>query len=214
MRLPKSRGYLTASTLCFALFGILAGVLLIALRADLLLRVAFVIVGVLTVLTQIPGVVTGLLQISERRGKLLLITSALSAAMGLVMIFFHSALLSVILGLYLIVLPLILVLQDTDKRARLERELPRMILGVVLLLVGPAAALDILFDVAGWVIIALTVLYTLVTLLAARRRVERAHTTGNRIFADTDGDGSIDTVYLDTTGDGKADTATDYRENR
>lgn len=214
MRLPKSRGYLTASTLCFALFGILAGVLLIALRADLLLRVAFVIVGVLTVLTQIPGVVTGLLQISERRGKLLLITSALSAAMGLVMIFFHSALLSVILGLYLIVLPLILVLHDSDKRARLEKELPRMILGVVLLLVGPAAALDILFDVAGWVIIALTVLYTLVTLLAARRRVERAHTTGNRIFADTDGDGSIDTVYLDTTGDGKADTATDYRENR
>lgn len=214
MRLPKSRGYLTASTLCFALFGILAGVLLIALRADLLLRVAFVIVGVLTVLTQIPGVVTGLLQISERRGKLLLITSALSAAMGLVMIFFHSALLSVILGLYLIVLPLILVLNDSDKRARLEKELPRMILGVVLLLVGPAAALDILFDVAGWVIIALTVLYTLVTLLAARRRVEHAHTTGNRIFADTDGDGSIDTVYLDTTGDGKADTATDYRENR
>ncbi|MBR7150969.1 MAG: hypothetical protein IKD02_01300 [Clostridia bacterium] len=213
MRLPKSNRSLLWQTLVFALFGVGVGVLLIALPADLLLRLAFVIVGALTVLTQIPGVLSGLLHFSERGGKLLLFSSLISTALGLVMLFYPSALLSVLLGVYLIVLPLILVLTDGDKRTRLQKELPRMILGVVLVLIGPAAILDLLFDVAGWVILVLTLVYTAVTLLAARRRTERAHVTGNRIFADTDGDGSIDTVYLDTTGDGRADTATHYREN-
>ena len=215
MRLPKSNRSLLWQTLVFALFGVGVGVLLIALPADLLLRLAFVIVGALTVLTQIPGILSGLLHLSERGGggKLLLFSSLISTALGLLMIFYPSALLSVLLGVYLIVLPLILVLTDRDKRTRLQKELPRMILGVVLVLIGPAAILDLLFDVAGWVILVLTLVYTAVTLLAARRRTERAHVTGNRIFADTDGDGSIDTVYLDTTGDGRADTATHYREN-
>lgn len=215
MRLPKSNRSLLWQTLVFALFGVGVGVLLIALPADLLLRLAFVIVGALTVLTQIPGILSGLLHLSERGGggKLLLFSSLISTALGLLMIFYPSALLSVLLGVYLIVLPLILVLTDGDKRTRLQKELPRMILGVVLVLIGPAAILDLLFDVAGWVILVLTLVYTAVTLLAARRRTERAHVTGNRIFADTDEDGSIDTVYLDTTGDGRADTATQYREN-
>lgn len=213
MRLPKSNRSLLWQTLVFALFGVGVGVLLIALPADLLLRLAFVIVGALTVLTQIPCILSGLLHLSERGGKLLLFSSLISTALGLLMIVYPSALLSVLLGVYLIVLPLILVLTDGDKRTRLQKELPRMILGVVLVLIGPAAILDLLFDVAGWVILVLTLVYTAVTLLAARRRTERAHVTGNRIFADTDGDGSIDTVYLDTTGDGRADTATHYREN-
>lgn len=215
MRLPESNRSLLWQTLVFALFGVGVGVLLIALPADLLLRLAFVIVGALTVLTQIPGILSGLLHLSERGGggKLLLFSSLISTALGLLMLFYPSALLSVLLGVYLIVLPLILVLTDGDKRTRLQKELPRMILGVVLVLIGPAAILDLLFDVAGWVILVLTLVYTAVTLLAARRRTERAHITGNRIFADTDGDGSIDTVYLDTTGDGRADTATHYREN-
>lgn len=215
MRLPKSNRSLLWQTLVFALFGVGVGVLLIALPADLLLRLAFVIVGALTVITQIPCILSGLLHLSERGGggKLLLFSSLISTALGLLMIFYPSALLSVLLGVYLIVLPLILVLTDGDKRTRLQKELPRMILGVVLVLIGPAAILDLLFDVAGWVILVLTLVYTAVTLLAARRRTERAHVTGNRIFADTDGDGSIDTVYLDTTGDGRADTATQYREN-
>ena len=213
MRFPRSNHSFLWQTLVLALFGVGAGVLLIALPADLLLRVAFVIVGVLTVLTQIPGILSGLLHLSERGGKLLLLSSLISTVLGFLMIFYHSALLSVLLGLDLIVLPLLVVLTDTDKSARLQKELPRMILGVVLVLIGPAAALDLLFDVAGWVILVLTLVYTAVTLLAARRRAERAHVAGNRIFADTDGDGSIDTVYLDTTGDGRADTATDYREN-
>lgn len=215
MRFPKSNRSLLWQTLVFALFGMGVGVLLIALPANLLLRLAFVIVGALTVLTQIPCILSGLLHLSERGGggKLLLFSSLISTALGLLMLFYPSALLSVLLGVYLIVLPLILVLTDGDKRTRLQKELPRMILGVVLVLIGPAAILDLLFDVAGWVILVLTLVYTAVTLLAARRRTEHAHVTGNRIFADTDGDGSIDTVYLDTTGDGRADTATQYREN-
>lgn len=214
MRLPESKGYLNGQMILTAILGVLAGILLIALDAALLLRVAFIIMGVLTVATQLPVLLSGLVHSSKGGGNLLLISSAISVILGFAMIFWHSSILTVILGIYMIVLPLILVFTDRDKWARFQKELPRIILGAVLLLVGPAAVLGALFDVAGWVIILLTVIYTVITLLAARRRIDRAHTAGNRIFVDSDGDGSIDTVYVDTTGDGKADTATDYRENK
>lgn len=214
MRLPESKAYRNGQTVLTAVLGVLAGILLIVLDTHLLLRVAFIIMGVLTVVTQLPSAVTGLLHLSEKGGKLLFASSAVSVLFGFLMIFWHSALLTVLLGIYMILLPLILILTDRRKGERLKQELPRILLGVVLVLIGPATALDVLFDVVGWGIILLTVIYTVVTLVAAKMRVDRAQTAGNRIFVDSDGDGTVDTVYVDTTGDGKADTATDYRENK
>lgn len=214
MRLPESKAYLHGQTVLTALLGVLAGILLIILDTTLLLRVAFIMMGVLTVATQLPSAVTGLLHLSEKGGKLLFASAAVSVLFGFLMIFWHSAVLTVLLGVYMILLPLFLVLTDRQKGERLKKELPRILLGAVLVLIGPATVLEVLFDVIGWGIILLTVLYTVVTLIAAKLRVQRAHTAGNRIFVDSDGDGSIDTVYVDTTGDGKADTATDYREKK
>ena len=86
-----------------------------------------------------------------------------------------------------------------------------MILGVVLLVVGPAETLGILFDVAGTIILVLSVVIALVMLARAKRYSNK---TGGRIFADTDGDGTIDTVFVDTTGDGKPDLGVDYNEKK
>ena len=81
---------------------------------------------------------------------------------------------------------------------------------MVLLLVGPAKALNLVFDIAGWVVLALTAVYIVTILLGQRIASKHVDKTGNRIFVDTTGDGKIDTVYVDTTGDGKADTAAKY----
>ena len=149
-----------------------------------------------------------------RSGRIALVFSVISLIVGLLLIFWHNTVLTVLLGIYMIVYPLIGILAASDKMAQLRTELPKMILGVVLLLVGPQKSLTLLFDVVGWIIISLTLVYTVLMLLGSRKGKKHLNRTGGRIFVDTTGDGKIDTVYVDTTGDGRVDTATQYREDK
>jgi len=111
--------------------------------------------------------------------------------LGFLMIFQHESYLMFFLGGYLILFPAIEILLAKDKLTRLKAELPKLILGVVMLVVGPAGTLEVLFDVAGWVIIVLTAFYTLLSLLSLRKPKNQ---TGSRVFVDVDGDGTIDAV--------------------
>ena len=119
----------------------------------------------------------------------------------------------IFLGAYMVVFPLVEILLSEDKAQRLKTELPKLIIGVVLLLVGPSAVMAVMFDVAGWIVIGLTAVYVLILLFTQlKNNKKNQNATGNRIFVDTTGDGKIDTVYHDTDGDGTPDTATKYNE--
>ena len=127
------------------------------------------------------------------------------------MLFWHSSVLLVAVGVLMIVQPILAVAKDLDRQARLKAELPKLIVGVILVLLGPANAIDILFDVAGVGLIVLSILY----LIWSYRLVKKAQNiAGNRVFVDEDGNGTIDAIYVDTDGNGEADTATDYKEKK
>lgn len=193
------------------LLGTVLGILLLSLRADLLLKIMSVILGVITLLSAIPDLVSGLLSISTRHGAISFGIALITAVLGFVLIFSHETVMLILLGVFLLLLPLLQILFAKDKMRELRRALPQMLIGLVLILVGPAGILNILFDIAGICVLILTAIYALGMLLSLRRS---HHKTGGRIFVDSDSDGSIDTVYIDTTGDGKADASVAYRENR
>ena len=215
MRLPDSKKLAWGGILTMILMGLLVGLLLLLLSASLLIKIIFVILGIITVISNIPGITLGLMNLESKEGKLELITSLISALVGFLMIFWHSGILMIVLGLYMVIFPIVGILTSSNKRVRLKAELPKLILGVVLILVGPAQTLDFLFDVAGICVILLTlVCAAYLAFRMVRKPKASTATTGNRIFVDNDGDGNIDTVYVDTTGDGKADTATPFREKK
>ena len=114
------------------------------------------------------------------------------------MIFQHESYLMFFLGGYLLIIPLIQILISKEKLTRMKAELPKLILGVVMLVVGPAGTLDVLFDVAGWIIIVLTAIYTLLSLLSLK--TSKNSRTGSRVFVDYDGDGTVDAVIHDSEG--------------
>lgn len=210
MRLEKNKGE-TGSILFTAVIGLLVGLFLILLNADFLLKVVFVVMGVVTVVYSLPGIAIGLSALSTSYGKLFLVLSLLSCAVGVWMIFWHSLVLMVILGVYMILSPVVAILLSKEKIKRLLTELPKILLGVVMLLLGPAGTLGFLFDVAGAVIAVLSVGAAVLQWIGLRKRQNK---TGGRIFADTTGDGKLDTLYVDTTGDGKADTSTTYFDDK
>ena len=191
--------------------GILAGILLILLDAALLLNVIFVIMGVFTLIANIPGIIIGISEFSARHGKFTLITSGISVIVGLLMIFHHSEILMILLGIYMIVLPLFEILTSKQKGKQLLADLPKLILGVILIIIGPAGAMNVLFDIVGALIIIASIVIALIPLLRTKKY---SHKTGGRVFADTNGDGTIDTVFVDTTGDGKPDVGVNYKEKK
>lgn len=215
MKMNASQKLFGTGVLIFSLLGLLAGILLIALPVELLLKIVFVIVGVITVVCNLPMVFAGLSNLGSRSGQVSLVLSLISVVFGVLMIFFHSTVLVILVGVYLLILPLVEILIAKERGAQLRAELPKLILGVVLVVVGPARGASILFDVAGWIIILLTAVYFVSMLISYLIRQKKAETqTGNRTFVDTTGDGKIDTVYTDFDGDGKPDTKRRYREDK
>ena len=61
--------------LTVSLIGVLIGVLLIAIPTDFLIKLAFILLGVITLISAIPELASGLVNLSSREGKLSLIFS-------------------------------------------------------------------------------------------------------------------------------------------
>jgi len=200
------------AALILAIPGLIIGLLLLLIPTDFLLKLIFVVMGVITVLSSIPGLIAGVAAFSTAGGKLSLIVSAISAVVGFLMIFNHNELLMVFLGIYMIVLPALNVLLAKEHFKQFKAELPKLIIGILLILLGPANTIDMLFRVAGWVVIAVTVVYSAILFFGMKRK-PRVTVSGARVFIDKDGDGTVDAVFVDTTGDGKADTEVEYRRD-
>ena len=194
-----------------ALLGVALGLLLILTPVSFLLNVIFVVLGVLTVFNNLPTMIFSLFELKTTSGKVMFVLSLIATALGVMMIFFHNSIYMILLGVYFVLIPFLRLIFSRDRAELVREELPKLILGVVMILLGPAYTVSILFDVAGWVVLGLTVIYVISSLLALRRA---QHKTGSRVFVDVDGDGTIDALYVETTGDGKADTATRYRDEQ
>ena len=194
-----------------AALGIALGLFLILVDVGFLLNLVFVVLGILTVVNNLPSLVLSAFEWNQREGRVLFLLSLIATVLGVVMIFYHHTILMILLGVYFVLIPLLRLAVVPNRKKLFREELPKLALGVVMILMGPAKLVSVLFRVAGIVVIALTVVYTVSSVITLRRM---QHKTGTRVFVDTDGNGKCDTLYIDTTGDGKVDTATRYREDQ
>lgn len=194
-----------------AMIGVLLGLLLLFAPVALLLNIMFVLLGILTVFNNLPTLIFSLFELKTTAGKVLFLLSLVATFLGVMMIFFHNSIYMILLGVYFVLVPVLRLIFSKERAELVREELPKVILGVVMILLGPAYIVSILFHVAGWVVLIMTAVYVVSALIALRRA---QHKTGARVFVDVDGDGTIDALYVDTTGDGKVDTATRYRDEQ
>lgn len=209
----RTKNALVAS-LILLIPGLLLGLLLLLIPTDFLMKLLFIVMGVITVISSIPGLIAGVAAFSTASGKISLVVSAISAVVGFLMIFNHNEFLMIFLGIYMILLPVLNIILARDHFKQLKAELPKLIIGVLLVLLGPANTIDFLFRIAGWVVIALSVLCAVIVFVGSyRKSAVRVSVSGSRVFVDKDGDGTVDAVFVDTTGDGKPDTEIGYRRD-
>ena len=179
------------------IIGILTGVLLLVLGAILkpstvatIIHWGLIIYGVIIVIGNIPGLVSGIANVHKAAGVFDLVCSVLGIALGVAMIFYQGTVLVALVAAYLIVFPLVRVLMAEQKLEQLKREALRMILGVVLLvfvpfLVGAAFALvHLLLVVSGWIVIALSTVFGVIEIIRIATAKEIKAPTSGHIYVD------------------------------
>ncbi len=180
------------------LIGIVVGVLLIVLGAilkpetiDTIIRWGIIFYGIIVILGNIPGLVSGIANIHKPAGIFDLVCSLLGIGLGVAMICYPGKILVAIVGIYLIVFHLVRVLLATDKGEQFKREILRMVMGVVLLVFLPAlldaafTVVHLLLTIAGWVVIALAVIFGVIEIIriVTAKRMRTAADRGH-IYAD------------------------------
>jgi hypothetical protein len=169
---------LLVARIAVMIIGILTGVLLLVLGAILkpstvatIIHWGLIIYGVIIVIGNIPGLVSGIANVHKAAGVFDLVCSVLGIALGVAMIFYQGTVLVALVAAYLIVFPLVRVLMAEQKLEQLKREALRMILGVVLLvfvpsLVGAAFTLvHLLLVISGWTVIALSTIFGVIEII-------------------------------------------------
>ncbi|MBQ8742138.1 MAG: hypothetical protein IJZ03_02065 [Clostridia bacterium] len=167
----KHRSTLTAGSIISALIGVLIGIFIKNLPESMsfseLVGAIFVIVGVLSILSGIPGLVLGLSASSTLVGKVNLVLSLINLIFGFVLIFYHNEIVLLIVAAYLVIIPslqIILVKGSKMKKAAAKALVPRIVLGVLVILFFNilSGAAEKVFEIAlvciGWVIIGISLL--------------------------------------------------------
>ena len=122
MKTTQTKSFFWTQLLTTALLGALLGILLIVLSVSFLLKVIFVVMGIMTILSAIPMLAFGLSNLSDRAGRMSFAFSLLSILMGIVMIFWHSDILLIIVGVYFLIFPIVEILAARDRAARAKRD--------------------------------------------------------------------------------------------
>jgi ABC-type dipeptide/oligopeptide/nickel transport system permease component len=149
-----------------------------------------IIYGVIIVIGNIPGLVSGIANVHKAAGMFDLVCSVLGIALGVAMIFYQGTVLVALVAAYLIVFPLVRVLMAEQKLEQLKREALRMILGVVLLvfvpsLVGAAFTLvHLLLVISGWTVIALSTIFGVIEIIRIATAKEIKAPASGHIYVD------------------------------
>ena len=155
-------------------FGVLFGAALLLVGSlvsiSSLIKWAIIIAGVVVTISNIPALISGIVNINEKQGIIELVFSALGVLMGLFMVFMHNSVITVIVAVYLIIIPVVEIILSKDRMNTLKGEWLRILIGALLVVFLPAifGAADTIFKliifICGFAIIGISIISFLVSL--------------------------------------------------
>lgn len=153
------------TSLVLSIFGILLGTLFFFIDSEALLRIVFICIGIYVIIVSIPGFITFSSIHDKKERNITLITSIVIAAVGLVLIFYPHMVVNIIAGVLFIALPIYRIIISKNKKETFKKELFRLCLGVVLLLVGFSGVFQVMLYIIGGLLCLFSLLYLIYSLV-------------------------------------------------
>ncbi len=172
-----SKKNVLANIIISLIVGVILGILLVVLanvlHFSVLLYWGLVVVGIITIISSVPGLVNGVLNITKLTGIFDLIFSILGIGQGLMLIFMQGKYIPIILAIYLIVFPIIRIfLAWSSWKDQIKKEWVRILIGALLLaflpsvIKGADTAFNLILMIAGYVVIGLSVLLFILSFIS------------------------------------------------
>ena len=134
------------------------GLAFIVIPSKTLVDIIFTVLGVIIIcLNLIPCIYYFMLGSKYSRYYPYAILALISVVIGFVFIFNHNAILAIILGVWLVVLPIVRIILSKEKKKEILKAIPYFIAAILLFFIPAEAILDIVLKVFGGLLMALGV---------------------------------------------------------
>ena len=178
--MPTKKNVL-ANSIVSRSIGVILGAVLVVLASWLtfgdLLYWGLIIIGIITIISNVAPLINGIMNIKTAQGILDVVFAALGIILGVMLIFAQGTVLGkilpIILAVYLIIFPVIrIILAKSAWKDQIKKEWVKILIGALLLAFLPALthaandAFAIILLVAGWVVIGLSVLLFVLSLIS------------------------------------------------
>ncbi len=129
---------------------ILIGLGFLCIPSNVLLDIIFTVLGLIIIfLNLIPCIYYFMLGSKDSRYYPYAIMALVSVIIGFVFIFNHNAVLAIILGVWLVVLPILRIILSKDKKHEIIRAIPYFIAAILLFFIPATDILDVVLKVFG-----------------------------------------------------------------
>ena len=136
----------------YYLISFVLGIIFLFVNVQSIMSVVLAIVGIFIVANNLMDVIVGLTNY-DLVDKPKFITSCISFAIGLMLIFWQNSIVNLVLAVYFIVLPIIRIVKSSDRKFQLKSEIPYFVIAVILVVLGPWSILGILCKIFGGILI-------------------------------------------------------------
>ena len=139
--------------------GLILGIVMIAIDSSTLLGVLLKLVGIFLIIIYAPRAVTSFSRIKTRVGRIEFWVSLIGTVIGATVIFLPGVAMTagmIVAGIWFIVLPIIDVIYSKYPSEQFKAELPKIVIGVIIVFLGPSATVSVIFKIVGIVITVLS----------------------------------------------------------
>ena len=154
--MSETKKYLLFRLLASVIISLALGILFILIDGALFTKIMFIILGVIFIFEGILGLLTEV----GRKVIYLLISNIISIVLGILIIFFQNIVVDIIVGIYFIAIPIaLLIIRRQYFKQELQEQLPKLIVGILVLVLGLGNSVNILLDIFGWLLIVGALVY-------------------------------------------------------
>ena len=152
-----------------ALFGAFLGLVLLWLSpyAREVFDILVIAMGLLTAVLNLPSLLVAMKGIGKRGEWVNLLMALSSIVLGMLLMLLQTEFLLLLLGVYSLLLPLIRILLVENHAQRLKREIPRFLVGLVMVTIFLLDAEAVVLRWGAYVAFGMTALYLLGGLISA-----------------------------------------------
>ena len=157
------------SKITIGTIGILIGAFFLWLNGDMVFGIVAFILGGLTIVSCVRELAYKV-SCNDKDRLLVCLCNIIGIILGVLLMINAKSVMFYIIGAYLVIYPIIDIIISKYKTEQLKIELPRILLGIILMIIGPGTLIGLMCKIIGIALIVISTIYIAVAILKDRNK--------------------------------------------